>query len=361
MSVTDFLFEGKPPKSVTTYGKTTKDIPRWLSDYTQGLIARANVIAAEPYQAYQGPRIAGFSPDQLQAFEATRANVGRADPFISGAQTATEQAIATSPLQQASQYITGASGTFPGAVQDYMNPYIQNVLNRQESMAERTLKERFLPSVQEAFVGSGQFGSSRMLEQAQRGARDIAENLEEQRLSTLGQAYGQAADIYGQDQARQAQLAQITGNLATAGGDLGIRGAQQLGALGEFASAQGLRDAAALEAVGAQQQGLGQRSLDLAYQDFLQQRDYPRQTIDWMASVVRGLPSPTQTTTQTTGPGTTFQPSPLSQLGSLAASLKGLQSLTGDQNKRGGHIRRYAKGGLAFAKEQLREGDFTDV
>ena len=59
MAVLDFLFEGKPPKAVTTYGQTVTDVPKWLSDYTQGLIARANAIAAEPYQAYGGPRIAG--------------------------------------------------------------------------------------------------------------------------------------------------------------------------------------------------------------------------------------------------------------------------------------------------------------
>ena len=47
-SVTDFLFEGKPPKSVTTYGQTIENVPKWMSDYTQGLIARANAAAAEP-------------------------------------------------------------------------------------------------------------------------------------------------------------------------------------------------------------------------------------------------------------------------------------------------------------------------
>ena len=64
-SLTDFLFEGRPPKSVTTYGQTIKDVPKWLSDYTQGLIARANQAAAEPYIPYGGPRIAPFTPAHL--------------------------------------------------------------------------------------------------------------------------------------------------------------------------------------------------------------------------------------------------------------------------------------------------------
>jgi hypothetical protein len=46
MSVTDFLFQGKAPPSVNTYGTTTANIPQWLSDYTQGLLAKGNAVAA---------------------------------------------------------------------------------------------------------------------------------------------------------------------------------------------------------------------------------------------------------------------------------------------------------------------------
>jgi hypothetical protein len=62
MAILDFLFEGKPPASVTTYGQTVENLPAWYSDYTQGLIARANAVAAEPFQTYGYPRIAGLYP-----------------------------------------------------------------------------------------------------------------------------------------------------------------------------------------------------------------------------------------------------------------------------------------------------------
>lgn len=326
MSVLDFLFEGQPPAGVTQYGQSTEQIPKWLSDYTQGLIARANAIAAEPYQAYEGPRLAGFSPDQLAAFEATRQSVGIADPYISQAAQGALAGMTTDPLASASPFMQQAAQTFPGAVQDYMNPYVQNVLDRQEAMATRTLEEQFLPQLQEAFVGSGQFGSERMLELGQQGVRDISEGLEQQRLATLADAYGQSADIFAQDQARQAQLAGTAGQLATAAGQLGLQGAGQLGALGQLASQQALQDAAALEAIGAQQQQFGQQNLDLAYQDFLTQRDYPREQVNWLSSVIRGIPYGTTTTTQTTGPAQTYQPSPISQLGALASAYQGFQN-----------------------------------
>ena len=86
-NVLDFLFEGRPPQSVTTYGQTVENIPKWMSDYTQGLIARANAAAAEPYIPYGGPRIAGFSPEQQAAFGLTEENVGAYQPYLeAGAQ-----------------------------------------------------------------------------------------------------------------------------------------------------------------------------------------------------------------------------------------------------------------------------------
>ena len=81
-SYTDFLFEGRPPQSVTTYGQTVENIPKWMSDYTQGLIARANAAAAEPYIPYGGPRIAGFSPEEQASFGLTEANIGAYQPYL---------------------------------------------------------------------------------------------------------------------------------------------------------------------------------------------------------------------------------------------------------------------------------------
>lgn len=341
MGVLDFLFEGKPPKSVTTYGTATKDIPQFLSDYTQGVIAKANAVAAEPYQIYQGPRISGFKPDEEAAFEAVRQNMGRADPYTAQARGLADASAQINPLNAAAGYLQQGSQAFPENVDRYMNPYVQNVLNRQESLAERTLNEKFLPQLKGAFTRSGQFGSSEMQRRGLQGVRDITENLEEQRLATLGDAYNRSADIFGADQGRQIQAGQATGQLAGDTQRGQIAAAQQLGALGEFASAQGYRDAAAREAVGTAERQMEQGSLDLAYQDFLKQRDYPKDQLGFLSNIVRGLPYSEATTESKTGPASVYGPSPLSQIGSAVAVGKGLQDLT-KGNKRGGlaHVRR---------------------
>ena len=343
MAVLDFLFEGKPPKSVTTYGQTVKDVPKWMSDYTQGLIARANAVAGEGYIPYGGPRIAGFDPDQLAAFELTRQNVGSYSPLLEASVAGTAAAGMVSPLGEAQPYLDPAAGRFTGTtVEDYLDPYIENTLARQEELATRTLEEKFLPGLQRAFIGAGQFGSKgreSMEELGLRGVRDISEQLEGQRAATMSDAYARAQAAFQADQQRLAQLGEISGRLGLAGGELGLAGARQLGALGEAAQQLGLRDAAALEAIGATQRQLPQSSLDLAYEDFVRQRDFPRSQVEFLSQIIRGLPShavPSSATETRVGPAETYQPSPLAQIASAYGTYRGL---TG--NKRGGLIEAY--------------------
>ncbi len=366
----NFLFEGKPPQSTETFGQTIADVPKWMSDYTQGLIARANVAAAEPYIPYGGPRIAGFTPAQQAAFGLTEQNVGAYQPYVEGAAGATMDVLGgESPLEAAQPYLSAGTESFadPGAVEQYMNPYIENVLNRQESLAGRTLEERFLPQLQRTFGGAGQYGSrggqGSMEDIGMRGIRDIQEGLEEQRLATLGSAYGQAADIYGQERGRDLQAGQTAGQLGVAGGQLGFMGAEQLGALGEFTQQAGIRDAATLEATGIQQQGMDQASLDLAYSDFLEQRDLPMDRTRFMSEIIRGLPPsavPSSVTTRDYGPASVYQPSGLAQIAGAYGTYRGLTG--GERRRRGGYIApRYAEGGLATAVIDLSPEDYYEV
>jgi hypothetical protein len=312
MGVLDFLFEGKPPASVTTYGTTTENMPRWLSDYTQGLINRANAVAAEPYQQYGGPRLASPGSDVTSGYDVAR---GTVEP----AQAAFQQ-LMQSPgaLAAAQPYIGQAAQTFPGQAQAYMNPYIENVVNRSTTLANRALTEKFLPALAGTFGSRGQDArSSAYRRAADRGVRDITEGLQEQAASQLASGYNTAAQTFGQDASRLAGLAGTVGNLS--GRDLADRAT-----LAAAQQQSGLTSAAALDAIGRAQQGEEQRSLDLAYQNFAEQRDYPRSTIDWMSSVIRGMPYNSQTATTSQGPPTVMSPSPIAQIGSLATGIGGI-------------------------------------
>ena len=368
MSVTDFLFEGKPPKSTTTYGSTVENIPKWMSDYTQGLIARANAAAAEPYIPYGGPRIAGFSPTQEAAFGLAQENVGAYQPYMEagaagtmGGLEALEGVDPSAIPGMAQPYIQGGTEEFPEGVGRYMDPYVQNVLDRQESLATRTLEEKFLPGLQRAFTGAGQFGSrggeGSMEQVGVRGVRDISEGLEEQRLATLSDAYSRAGDLFGADRARDLQAGEIMGGLGEAAGRLGVQqglgmfqGAGQLADMGEQASRLGMTDAAALESIGQQEQAQAQAGMDLAYRDFLEQRDLPFERTGFMSDIIRGLPYSRQTQRQDYGPASVYQPSGLSQIIGAYGTYKGLtEEAEGGyiDHDTGRYVEPYAKGGLA--------------
>jgi len=332
MATTDFLFEGKPPESVTTYGQTVESIPKWMSDYTQGLIARANAAAAEPYIPYGGPRIADFSPEQQQAFGMVEENVGAYQPYMEagargyggGLEAAGNIAAAADP------YLQQAAGSFtdPGVVSQYMDPYIQNVLARQAEESGRQLTERFIPELQGAFTGAGQFGSrggyGSMQDIGTRGVREIAEGLQGQQLAALSGAYGQAGQMYEQERARYGDLGRMRGALEEAQAASLYAGAEGVGRMGEAAQRMGLTDAAAIEAIGQQTRGMDQASMDLAYADFLEQRDLPFQRLGFMSDIVRGLPSQRTLTRTDVGPADIYQPSPLSQIAGAYGVYRGM-------------------------------------
>lgn len=348
MSITDFLFNGTPPPSVTTYGSTTANIPQWLSDYTQGLLAKGNAVAAEAYQPYGGPRLADFSPAQKDAFAATRAQQGAFMPALnqgigaigqstqtSGFQAASptlNQATGMSPMTGAMPYLAAAGQTAPGKVDQYMNPYQDAVVNRVGDLAARQLREKLMPEVSDTFVRAGQFGSSRMQEATGRALRDVQESALAAQGDLMNKGYQGALAAAQEDMRRQGQIGQTIGNLGlqqqqnlgqigqvqgnlqnTANQNL-ISAGQQMGALARAGQQMGYTDTAALEAIGQQQQALGQRNLDVAYQDFQAQRDYPKSQLGFLSNLVRGQPYSQTTNTTSTGPASTYQPSGLSQI-----------------------------------------------
>jgi hypothetical protein len=359
MGVLDFLFEGRPPASVTTYGQSIQNVPSWLSDYTQGLIARANTVAAEPYQAYQGPRVAGFSPLQQSAQNMASENVGKWSPFTDAAQSG-YQGVLGGPgaLSQAAPYLQGGTESYTDQVDKYMNPYVENVVDRSTQLAQRKLEEQLMPSINKNFIQSGNYGSAGQQRAVGRALRDVTGEIQGQARAAYSDAYNQGAQLQGTEAMRQLQAGQMAGNLYGQDMSNQLQASQGLGGLGQMI--QGLRgtDAASLAAAGADQQAQTQRNLDLGYSDFLAQRGYPKEQVNWMSGIINGMPNMGGTTqTSSTGPAQSYGPSYASQLASLYSLYRGVK----DGKARGGlAIARYAKGGLvrrqAPSRPQLTGG-----
>ena len=327
MGIGSFLFGGEAPQSVTKYGKSATDTPAWYSDYTQGLIGKANAIAAEPYQPYGLPRVAGFTDYQKQAFAQTPETAMSYQPALNAGMGYTQQAAQGSALQTASPYLQAASSRTPDVIGSYMNPYTSSVVDRIGDLSKRQLSENIIPTIQNQFIGGGTFGGSRSGEALGRSMRDLQESTMAQQAQTLERGYTQAGQQAQADQARMGQLGQLAGGLSTSDLARQLQAGQQLGMQGALQQSLGLTGLGAIEGVGAQQQAQQQKGLNLAYQDFLGQRDYDREQIAFLNNAIRGLQIPTRQYTETVGPADTYVPGALAQAGQLGATVYGLSRL----------------------------------
>ena len=148
-------------------------------------------------------------------------------------------------------------------------------------------------------------------------------------MSTLAGMGSSAGSLANSQMSNYGNLAQLAGNLSNMGAQTDLQAANQMGQLGQLGQTLGLRDAAALEATGTTQQNLDQRNLDMAYQDFLTQSQYPQTQLNFMSSMLRGIPYSTATQTSNTAPASAYQPSGLSQIAGALSLYSALQGKTG--------------------------------
>jgi hypothetical protein len=283
---------------------TETKLPQWLVDaYTKNL-ERGYTATSGDYQPYTaGPRIAGFSPQEQQAYQMTSQNVGNYQPY----------------LQAAGDYIGGATQSFtdPGVASQFMNPYTENVVSGIGAAAGRNLYENLLPQVNRTFVGGGTFGGSRSAEFTARAVRDA-----------------NAAALSAQNEALQKGYESGMGQFNTEAGRY-LTAAERAQSLGQGVQSMAGTDTAALEAAGASQRGMDQRSLDLLREDFEAQRDYDY-TQARRFSEFTGTPS-------ASGAGIRYETAPganktAQTLGAVATGIGALGNLFGARKKDGGPI-----------------------
>jgi hypothetical protein len=285
--VSDFLFQGSAPTSFTSSVQERQDSPQWYQAARQQLITRASQIAGEPYQPFTGPRIASQNADQLAGQNMVRSTVASGNPYTTDA---------------AALINKRAQGFNQTEFDKYMNPYSGGMMDELTRQATRNLNENLLPQVNDTFTGAGMFGSTRHGDFAGRALRDTQESLLGQQAQVLNTNYNNAMTSYQSDLDRA----------GVAGG--------QLGALGQMIFNQGIAGASALDTIGKGQQDLTQRSLDTAYNDFLEQRDAPLRNLEIMSGTINAYTPQTQNYRY----GTTALPagqttaSPLSQVLSTA-------------------------------------------
>lgn len=324
------LFAGTP-QTAPSYAATTTDVPKWLQDYTVDLFSQQRAVSGTPYQPYALPRIAETTAPTTQSQNLITGSVGAYQPAVGGAIAGT-------------QGLAGATSV--GNVNAYMNPYTQNVTDQIAKLGARNLSENLLPAVSDQFIRAGQFGSSGMGTFGERALRDTQESILANQTNALNTGYTQALG------ASQADLARQQGALA------------QTAELAKMQQGLTTADAAALESIGTTQQAQQQKGLDVAYQDYLNQIQYPQTQINNMSTTLRGLPpSAVPTTGTTSGTTTTFAPSPLSALAGAYSLYQGVNTSQAQKalgSAKGGLIQGYANGGAVTSDNDLHASVMAD-
>jgi len=387
------------PYVETMLGTTQQQLYNYETDPTTGQKFATSIKGYTPFSEDPSKYVAGFSPMQEQSFKGA-ANMGTSpqldtasglaglagqramgsqyDPTQFNAQQATApqlQQYQMGPAQQVgTQDYTGSN------VSQYMNPYMQNVVDIQQREAQRQADIAGTQRAGQA-VRSGAFGGSRAGLMEAEAARNLATQKgdiqaqgqnaafqnaqqqfnQQQQANLQAQMANQGAGLQvgsqnlnaqlgiqqlGAGQNMQAQLANQQANLAAQqaaeqskqygagygmqGMQTGLQAAGQLGQLGQTQYGQQLGNINLQNQMGAQQQAQQQGILNQQIQNYAMAQQYPQQQLAFMSNMLRGLPMQSTSTNM-------YQaaPSNVSQLAGLGMAGYGLSRMAG-MGKKGG-------------------------
>jgi hypothetical protein len=296
---------GSSPSVPTSTSQTT--IPEYAKPYAEKALGKAEALTESPYQAYGGQRMATATPEQ-QAVRQNVAAMQQPGQFAAG--TGLAAAGGLGALGAGQQYM--AMATDPMAQQAFMSPYMQNVVDLQKQEAIRDAQKGQLMQNLGA-ARQGTYGGARQLLAGTERERNLQQNLANIQATGAQKAY--------EDAMRGMQF-------GTTAGIQGAQAATQAGAtLGQLGIGQqqaGIDLAKAQEAFGAMGQAEQQKALDLQYQDFLQQQQYPYKQLGFMSDILRGSAN-----LAGTGGKTVYEapPSVASQIGGLGLAGLGVYNL----------------------------------
>ena len=232
-----------------------------FAPFVYGMLGKGWEAANMPFMPFTGQRFAfgemdpstgqykaGYSPLESEAFK----GLGNLGAYTPG------------------QFNTGLGPV--GSVQDYMNPFMQGVVDVQAREARRQA-DIGRQSEQARLAQAGAYGGSRQAIMEAERQRNLGTQIGDIQSKGLMAAY---------EQAQKQRLGEAT---------LGLEG-QRLGeASRQFGAQQGLRTLADQLAAGTRQREIAQQPLTFGYEQFKESVAAPRESASYMSSLLQGLPT----------------------------------------------------------------------
>ena len=246
---TTVIDEGNPlPTS------TESSLSNWAGDYVTDMLGKGQALTNLPYEAYQGDLTAGPNANQTSAFSG-----------IAGLTLPTDG------------YSSDVAMFDQAAANQYMNPYIQSVLNPQlAEMARQNAIQQVSDNA--AFTKAGAYGGGRQAIMNAERNDNMARLQNQATQEGYQKAYNSAFDMFTSDQKRLEDSNQFGANF----------GLKSLGAEQDLYNDQ-------LKA-GEIERGITSEGLAADQAQFREERDYPYKQIQYAMGLLNGMPLATENT-----------------------------------------------------------------
>lgn len=251
----------------------TSTLSEWAGPYVTNMLGKAEALSNTPYQTYQGPMTAGESTLQSNLFQGLGSipfpsQLGKT--FSSGdayqPPAMTPNTFANQPIGMgagAPQGMGGGAGVGAGGNQpssantgiaaQYMNPYLQSVLQPQLEELRRQSQINAQPGLAK-LTQAGGFGGGRQAIMESENNRNLLQAQNQAIGTGYSNAYDKAMQQFNTEQGQAKTLADLMGQ------------------------------------AGGQQRGIEQEGITADYNEFLAQRDDPMKKVQFLQSMLQGLP-----------------------------------------------------------------------
>ena len=210
---------------------TESSLSNWAGDYVTNMLGQGRALGEQAYQAYEGPLSAGTSGLQQQAFTG-----------IGGLQAPTNM---------------GVNAFTAADAQAGMNPYLMASLNPQIEEARRQSEIDRIANAGR-MTQAGAFGGSRQALMDMENQRNLQTNIADITGKGYASAYDRAREQFNLDRDKRNQY----------GFDVLSR----------------------QEGAGATQRGIESEGMAADYAQFKEERDFPYKQVQYMQSLLQGLP-----------------------------------------------------------------------
>ena len=310
---------------------TTTELPSEFKPFITDIFEKARTQQEGlEYTPYPGARLAPFGPLQEESFEGL---TGLARQGVAGAPDTSSAFYAQEALEAARK---AGRPIETADIERLTNPYQQQVIDIAKREAERAYERNVAPQIAQQAVAAGSYGGSGAAMLEAEGLRNLQQQLSDIQMKGSAQGYQEAQQAYEQE-ANRAR---------------GLQGFMQQQM--QTVPTQALKELGTLQSVGEARQLLDQKALNLGYEDFLSEREFPTRSLQEYQASVRGFPyTPaayqyTQQTSPTPSLGATLLGAATTGLG-IYGQLGGFTPGGGSQQGKasGGQIR----GGLSGVVE----------